>query len=547
MNSIPTVFTDDDDEDDSLSKSIASECSSSDSSDSSCDTSNFSGNEAGSSSSPNEIGQDIVMESEIDNLNEDKPWIVNQNTSSTEPNNEPQLSVEPNVCNHDISIAFEFINNPQCLAQEIVDSKDGEAPVSSSAFRSYLSNRLEQTDLPPSALETIDYSRNNDGNIEQTQHPELNQNKQPQQSNKGVGQKGRNRRLHSIRRKLQQFKVDFEQENGYRPSYEQKMASSFARPLMLELNQLESCECVDSKSEDQQLISLAAKSRSGVNQWKQPPSPSSTTTTETDTLLSTEDIFNTIFGNPNEKSLTKISEMMDEIQRTLEEKRSASCRPESLDEMTSEQIFDEKLALQKALLRFEANNGRPNSKAERDIVRPVYDRYRLVKRYASRILQRLGSKDAINELQPILEHVQMDFKSPTHSCSNIETTTDETNVVTKSSSSGQVSLESCDMSNSANVIEALVDSNKNFHVMSREELLIQLRECRQHKRNLRAVLRTFENDFYKKTGRRVEKEDRCNMATVYHCYKNTKGKIRLLEALVAKCDRERNELSHKNV
>ena len=170
-----------------------------------------------------------------------------------------------------------------------------------------------------------------------------------------------------------------------------------------------------------------------------------------------------------------------------------------------------------------------------------------MKRYASRILQRLGSKDAINELQPILEHVQMDFKSPTHSCTNIETSTDEPmvesrtssesdqcnltqsksiesnvstlTVVTKSSSSGQVSLESCDMSNSANVIEALVDSNKNFHVMSREELLIQLRECRQHKRNLRAVLRTFENDFYKKTGRRVEKEDRCNMATVYHCYK----------------------------
>ena len=65
---------------------------------------------------------------------------------------------------------------------------------------------------------------------------------------------------------------------------------------------------------------------------------------------------------------------MEEIQRTLEEKRALIHRPESLDAMTSEQIFDEKLALQKALLRFEALYGRPSSKAERDIVRPVYDR-----------------------------------------------------------------------------------------------------------------------------------------------------------------------------
>jgi len=91
-------------------------------------------------------------------------------------------------------------------------------------------------------------------------------------------------------------------------------------------------------------------------------------------LFSTDDIFNTIFGNPKEKLLAKIGEMMEEIQRTLSEKRVMANRPDSLDEMTSEQIFDEKLALQKALLRFEALYGRPNSKAERDIVRPVYDR-----------------------------------------------------------------------------------------------------------------------------------------------------------------------------
>lgn len=60
---------------------------------------------------------------------------------------------------------------------------------------------------------------------------------------------------------------------------------------------------------------------------------------------------------------------------------------------------------------------------------------------------------------------------------------------------------------------------RNFHDMSFEELLIQIRLYRQQKRNLRSVLRTFENDFYKKTGRKVEKEDRVNMKAIYNSYK----------------------------
>ena len=60
---------------------------------------------------------------------------------------------------------------------------------------------------------------------------------------------------------------------------------------------------------------------------------------------------------------------------------------------------------------------------------------------------------------------------------------------------------------------------KNVHEISYQELMIQLRRSRQQKRNLRSVLRTFEIDFYKKTGHPVEKEDRCHMSSVYNSYK----------------------------
>ncbi|CAL8106476.1 unnamed protein product [Calicophoron daubneyi] len=64
----------------------------------------------------------------------------------------------------------------------------------------------------------------------------------------------------------------------------------------------------------------------------------------------------------------------------LAEKRCCANRPESLELMTPKQVEAEKLALQKALLYFESLHGRPKGREERLIMRPLYDRYRAVKR-----------------------------------------------------------------------------------------------------------------------------------------------------------------------
>lgn len=86
--------------------------------------------------------------------------------------------------------------------------------------------------------------------------------------------------------------------------------------------------------------------------------------------------------------------------------------------MTTQQVKEEKLAIQRVLLEFESVHGKPSTKSERDAIRPLYDRYRCVKR----LLVRSGTfpgaisknKDVCTELQPILEHETMNFTSPQH-------------------------------------------------------------------------------------------------------------------------------------
>lgn len=52
--------------------------------------------------------------------------------------------------------------------------------------------------------------------------------------------------------------------------------------------------------------------------------------------------------------------------------------------MNNDDLMEEKVAVQKALLFFESIYGRPSSKEDRDLARPLYDRYRALKRMVVR-------------------------------------------------------------------------------------------------------------------------------------------------------------------
>ena len=69
-----------------------------------------------------------------------------------------------------------------------------------------------------------------------------------------------------------------------------------------------------------------------------------------------------------------------EVEERLRLKRTESGRPLELTDMTSTEMHEEKAALQKALLYYESVHGRPSTREDRDLARPLYDRYRAVKR-----------------------------------------------------------------------------------------------------------------------------------------------------------------------
>ena len=225
-------------------------------------------------------------------------------------------------------------NPSNSVSQFLKKAVSYEAPLSPSAYRSYLSNRtihLDPTIPPTPPIEQIEMFK-----------PLIRETKHLETTNTSI--RAMTKKIQSIKRKIKNFEIDFEKENGFRPSLEQKMSSPEVRLHINEMTKLKKdlkefkddfyMEVTDKQS----LIPIATKE------------------------------FNC------NKSLINISETIREMERNIEEKRKIANRPEILDEMTSEEIVEEKLTLQKSLLRFEALYGRPTTKAERDIVRPLYDR-----------------------------------------------------------------------------------------------------------------------------------------------------------------------------
>jgi hypothetical protein len=121
-------------------------------------------------------------------------------------------------------------------------------------------------------------------------------------------------------------------------------------------------------------------------------------TSEEDLTPRTQQRSNTLpksFGSQQEKEDEKKQELADEaikpsvearlecIQRKLQEKRAESCCPEDIKDTTKDQIANEKVALQKALLCYKSVHGRPVTKNERQVMKPPYARHRLVKQILS--------------------------------------------------------------------------------------------------------------------------------------------------------------------
>ncbi|XP_006116067.1 protein FAM13B isoform X2 [Pelodiscus sinensis] len=246
-----------------------------------------------------------------------------------------------------------------------------------------------------------------------------------------------------------------------------------------------------------------------------------------------------------EKKPTKEA-TLEIILKRLKEKRVERCLPEDIKKMTKDHLAEEKTSLQKSLLYYESQHGRPVTREERHIVKPLYDRYRLVKQMLTRasitpILGSPSTKRRSQMLQPIIEgetaHFFEEIKEEEEdgdSLSSELNDTLKTDVPTQSVSSPVENSESDVEEGQEKLTRDLRLSSTR--AASMPELLEQLWKARAEKKKLRKTLREFEEGFYQQNGRNVQKEDRTPMLDEYREYKKIKAKLRLLEVLISKQD-----------
>lgn len=319
------------------------------------------------------------------------------------------------------------------------------------------------------------------------------------------------KKIHGLKRKIHKYEEKFEEERKYRPSHSDKADNSEVLKWMNEL----------------------AKLRKDLKEHKLHKS-------EEDLPPLTRQRSNTLpksFGSQLEKKPQQekapkppVENTLEGVQNKLQEKRDEVGRPEDVKDMTREQIGAEKVALQKALLYYEGIHGRPVTKTERQIMKPLYDRYRLVKQILCRastipvIEEEDGSEDdseSNNKPQcQITGTVRPDF-SMLGFLDQLEEETD-----------GFISPVD-ELSPSKNTTDMRLS---NLHSATMPELVEQLQEAREEKKRIRKNLREFEDQFFRQNGRNVQKEDRSPLAVEYNEYKHIKAKLRLIEVLISKGD-----------
>ena len=83
--------------------------------------------------------------------------------------------------------------------------------------------------------------------------------------------------------------------------------------------------------------------------------------------------------------LTKLKNAVRELEDRMSDRRDVAGRLQSIEGMSELQLREEKAELQRELLIFESNYGRPTGGPDRQAVRLIYHRYRELKRRLSRL------------------------------------------------------------------------------------------------------------------------------------------------------------------
>ncbi|KAM7167549.1 protein FAM13A isoform 8-T9 [Macrochelys suwanniensis] len=346
------------------------------------------------------------------------------------------------------------------------------------------------------------------------------------------------RRIQGLKKKIRKFEDRFEEERKYRPSHSDKAANPEVLKWTNELAKFR-------KQLKESKLKISEEDLAPVMRQRSNTLPKSF-----GSQLEKEDDKKQDLSDKSAKPAVEVT--LDSIQKKLQEKRAETNRPEDIKDMTRDEIAAEKVALQKALLYYESIHGRPVTKNERQVMKPLYDRYRLVKQILSRantipVIGSPSSKRRSPLLQPIIEGETASFfkeiKEEEEGSDEDSSVKPDFTVTLKPDFSMRSFLDQ--LEDEADGFISPVDDKmpskssqdmglSTLHAASMPELLEQLQEVREEKKRIRKKLREFEDNFFRQNGRNVQKEDRTPMAEEYNEYKQIKAKLRLLEVLISK-------------
>ncbi|CAB1439555.1 unnamed protein product [Pleuronectes platessa] len=382
------------------------------------------------------------------------------------------------------------------------------------------------------------------------------------------------KKLQHLKKKIKQFDEQFEKERNYKPSHGDKAANPKVLKWMTDLTKIRR-QIKDAKHRAESELGPLTRPRSNTL----PKSFGSTLDQGTHDAA----------GDAKGSHPTR-EETLEMIQCRVKGKKQEDGWPDDIKKMTKEQLSCEKTVLQKNLLHYEGLHGRPVTREERLVVKPLYDRYRLVKQMLTRvtitpITVSPSSKRRSQTLQPIIEgetaHFWEEIKEEEEEEQKggggaaeeeekeeereREEEEDEEEEEEGESSGGEMqgsevimavdlvtpidrqgrSQDQSDQQSDCPMRAKLEEGSgrlaldlrlSSSNASSMPELLEQLWKTRAEKKKMRKTIREFEEDFYQHNGRNVQKEDRVPMLDEYRAYKKIKAKLRLLEVLISKQD-----------
>uniref|UniRef100_A0A8C5MJN4 Family with sequence similarity 13 member C n=1 Tax=Leptobrachium leishanense TaxID=445787 RepID=A0A8C5MJN4_9ANUR len=283
------------------------------------------------------------------------------------------------------------------------------------------------------------------------------------------------KQIQSLKRKIRKYEDKFEQEKNYRPSHSDKTSNLEVLKWMNDLAKAR-----------KQLKELKLK----LSEDQNVPRTSQGSNHEDRTVSCVVD------HGATSASMSSVEETVETVLKRLKENRRLLNLPENLK----------------------------GTKQERSLMKPLYDRYRIIKQLLS----------TASLIPTIHEEEDSDEDSAQNSSEMPLADTDGTTEEQLTYSSDDLEPAYVSPLDEKRPVRQLALSMSNLHEASMPELLDQLRETRADKKRLRKALREFEEHFLRQTGRSVQKEDRIPMAEEYCEYKQLKAKLRLLEVLISK-------------